>query len=144
MQNNKRFFTACLIACLHCSYLVELSSDVICAVLGCYKPPKWYLISCYVPKGFMRKISENDVQNFLKPYIGKVISRVRQGSGSSIFLEVDDLTIMIEWSWRVEKGNEIAFGSWSDNSMFKSYLDTLHGLFISNISFQSRLPEVVL
>ena len=92
----------------------------------------------------MRKISENDVQNFIKPYIGKVISRVRQGNGSSIFLEVDDLTIMIEWSWRVEKGNEIAFGSWSDDSMFKSYLDTLHGLFISNISFQSRLPEVVL
>jgi len=97
----------------------------------------------YVPKGFMRKISENDVQNFIEPYIGKVVSRVRQGHGSSIFLEVDDLTIMIEWSWRVEKGNEIAFGSWSDSSLFKSYLDTLHGLFISNISFQSRLPEVV-
>jgi hypothetical protein len=27
--------------------------------------------------------------------------------------------------------------------MLKGYLDTLHGLFISNISFQSRLPEVV-
>jgi len=96
-----------------------------------------------VPKGFMRKISENDVQNFIKPYIGKVVSRVYKGHGSSVFLEIDDLTIMIEWSWRVEKGNEIAFGSWSDPSMFNRYLDTLHGLFILNISFQSRLPEVV-
>ena len=96
-----------------------------------------------MPKGFMSIISENDVKNFIAPYIGKVVSRARQGHGSAIFLEVGDLTIMIEWSWRVEKGNEIAFGSWSDESTFKNNLASLNGLFLSNISFQSRLPEVV-
>jgi hypothetical protein len=97
-----------------------------------------------MPKGFMSIISENDIIKFIEPYIGKVVSRVRQGHGSAIFLEVDDLTIMIEWSWRVEKGNEIAFGSWSEESTFKYHLAKLNGLFLSNISFQSRLPEVVI
>lgn len=96
-----------------------------------------------MPKGFMSIIFENDIREFIEPYIGKVVSRVRQGHGSAIFLEVDDLTIMIEWSWRVEKGNQIAFGSWSEESAFKNHLATLNGLFLSNISFQSRLPEVV-
>jgi len=92
----------------------------------------------------MSIISESDIRKFIEPYIGKVVRCVRQGHGSAIFLEIDDLTIMIELSWRVEKGNKIAFGSWSDESFFKNHLATLNGLFLSNISFQSRLPEVVI
>ena len=92
----------------------------------------------------MHKLSNDEVRSFVAPYIGKVIRSVRQGHGSAIFLEVEDLTIMVEWSWRVEKGNEIAFGSWSDDSFFPALLSELNGKFIQDISFQARLPELVL
>jgi len=49
---------------------------------------------------------------------------------------------MIEWSWRVEKGNQIYFGSWSSESDFP-LLQELKGLKLKGISFESRLPEVV-
>lgn len=98
----------------------------------------------------MKEVTIEEALNFTSPYIGKEISRVWQGHGSAIFLEVGELTenkgeltIMIEWSWRVEKGNKISFGSWSDESEFSQLLKSLKGLTLRNISFQSRLPEVV-
>ena len=45
---NNNNFTKYVITCLHGSCLVELLSNVIYAVLGCYKPPKWCSISCYM------------------------------------------------------------------------------------------------
>ncbi|WP_417349953.1 hypothetical protein [Ferrimonas sp.] len=49
---------------------------------------------------------------------------------------------MIEWSWRVEKGKEIYFGSWSDDSDISSKLAGLNGLIVSGVTFQARLPEI--
>ena len=49
---------------------------------------------------------------------------------------------MIQWSWRVEKENQIYFGSWSSESEFP-LLQKLKGLKVLGISFESRLPEVV-
>jgi len=101
-------------------------------------------------KGSMRNISDEQALEFVSPFIGKAISRVWQGNGSAIFLEVGELTenkgeltIMIEWSWRVESFDEIIFGSFSDPSEFSENLDLLVGLTLNEISFQSRLPEVV-
>ncbi len=91
----------------------------------------------------MGKLSDSEIRSFVAPYIGKIIRNVRQGHGSTIILEIDDLTIMIEWSWRVEKANEISFGSWSDDSLFQDLLAELNGRFVKNISFQARLPELV-
>ncbi|WP_133406882.1 hypothetical protein [Parashewanella tropica] len=81
----------------------------------------------------MSEILENEVTEFIQPYIGKKVQRAKRGHGSAIFLEVDDLTIMIEWSWRVEVKNEIAFGSWSEEDMFEFNLQRLKGLKISDI-----------
>lgn len=98
----------------------------------------------------MKGITTEEIMNFTSPLLGKEISRVWQGHGSAIFLEVGELTenkgeltIMIEWSWRVEKGNKISFGSWSEESEFPQLLETLKGLTLRNISFQTRLLEVV-
>jgi hypothetical protein len=98
----------------------------------------------------MKKVSETDALEFISPYLGKSISRVWQGNGSSIFLEVGDLTdqkgeltIMIEWSWRVENEKEIEFGSFSELEEFPVLLSKLEGLTIKGIYFQSRLPELV-
>ena len=99
----------------------------------------------------MEKISKEEAIAFTLPFTGKAVTRVWQGNGSAIFLEIGELTdnkgeltVMIEWSWRVEKGQEIEFGSWSDDSKFPDLLETLRGLTLESISFQSRLPEVVL
>lgn len=98
----------------------------------------------------MNIVSKEEALEFVNPYFGKPVSRVWQGYGSAIFLEVGDLTndkgeltIMIQWSWRVEKGHEIAFGSWSSDSDFSEYLKQLNGLSLKTISFESRLPEIV-
>lgn len=98
----------------------------------------------------MKKISEMEALDFVLPYMGKTISRVWQGAGSSIFLEVGELTdhkgeltIMIEWSWRVEDENQIKFGSFSESDEFSDMLSTLSGLTVKSISFQARLPELV-
>lgn len=91
----------------------------------------------------MSEISANTVARFIKPYMGKTVKNVKRGHGSSIFLEVDDLTIMIEWSWRVEVKNQIAFGSWSEEEKIETDLQLLKGQKVSDIYFQSRLPELV-
>lgn len=99
----------------------------------------------------MQIISKEEAQLFVTPYIGMRLSRVRQGNGSAIFFEIGELTdnkgeltVMIEWSWRVENIEEIIFGSFSEPSEFPAQLEKLEGLTLKGLSFQSRLPEVVL
>ena len=78
----------------------------------------------------MQIISIDEAVQFASPFLGKVVSRVRRGHGSAIFLEIGELddnkkgelTVMIEWSWRVEDERQIAFGSWSDESEFTKRL----------------------
>jgi len=96
-------------------------------------------------------ISTEEALEFTAPFIGKAVSRVWRGNGSAIFLEIGELadnkgelTVMIEWSWRVENEQEIEFGSWSEESEFSKLLQNLKGLALNRVSFQSRLPEVVL
>lgn len=98
----------------------------------------------------MEIVSSEEAKEFIAPFIGKLVSRVWQGNGSAIFLEIGELTenkgeltIMIEWSWRVESLTQILFGSFSELSDFPRFLKQLSGLAVNNISFQSRLPEVI-
>lgn len=98
----------------------------------------------------MKNISKKEALSFVSPYLGKTINRVSQGHGSAIFLEIGELTdgkgeltIMIEWSWRVEGESQIKFGSFSKPEEFPNLLSSLVGLTVKNISFQSRLPELV-
>ena len=98
----------------------------------------------------MQIVSAIEAKDFISPFIGKPVSRVWQGNGSAIFLEIGkltdnkgELTIMIEWSWRVEGLKEILFGSFSEHSDYSEALNSLLCQSVCEISFQSRLPEVV-
>jgi hypothetical protein len=96
-------------------------------------------------------ITEKQFYGSLKPFIGLPINRSWKGYGSALILEVGnltngkgDLSIMIEWSWRVEKGNSIWFGSWSEEETIIDNIPKLSGYKIQNISLFSRLPELLI
>jgi hypothetical protein len=98
----------------------------------------------------MNEVSEEDALQFLSPYVGKEINRSWRGQGSAIFLEVGnlvegkgELTIMIEWSWRVESEKSITFGSWSEEEAISNGLRSLEGKKVEGFSFYSRLPELM-
>ena len=101
-------------------------------------------------KKSMKIVTRSEAEKFTSPYIGKTVSRVWSGAGSSVFLEVGDLfeskgelTITMEWSWRVENTSNILYGTFSERAVFEKGLKELHGLSLEDISFHSRLPEVV-
>ncbi len=110
-------------------------------------------------------ITQQAFEALTHPMIGLPISWVWRGYGSAIFLEIGELTseesnpqkdevgkvcykgqytIMLEWSWRVEKPKSIYFGSWSTNKVINNRLEKLKGNKIEAISIEGRLPELVI
>lgn len=109
-----------------------------------------------------RPVSNSEFTTLVAPLVGKKISHVWRGFGSAIFLEIGELreipppkssrkqeptlegeyTIMIEWSWRVEKLRSIEFGSWSSVRLMTNRLPTLVGHSILGIHLIGRLPEI--
>ena len=86
---------------------------------------------------------------------GQVISYVWRGSGSAIFLELGalrknsngkaqagEITVSIEWSWRIENRNSIILGSWSEPDEINKVIDILKGHRIKKVSFFARLKEL--
>jgi hypothetical protein len=51
---------------------------------------------------------------------------------------------MIEWSWRIERGNSILCGSWSEESLWQPAFDVLVGQEVVRVSTVGRLPELAL
>ena len=100
--------------------------------------------------GQIEKVITSDELAFLvNPFIGKEVSRPWKGHGSAVFLEFGrltdgkgELTIMIEWSWRVKKENSILFGSWREPDELSAYIAGLKGATLVNIAMQCRLPEL--
>lgn len=54
-----------------------------------------------------------------------------------------EATVMIEWSWRVERAQSIAFGSWSGDRKISNGLRKLENLSVVEIGVEGRLPELV-
>jgi hypothetical protein len=52
------------------------------------------------------------------------------------------VTLMIEWSWRVEKPRSIMGGSWSSERRWPAMFDKLKGASVSAIRFFGALPEI--
>ena len=100
--------------------------------------------------------------SFREILIGKQISHVWRGFGSAIFLEFGELsydgllindsnrnpngevTLMIEWSWRVEKIRSIMGGSWSSDRKLLGMLKKLLGLTVVDVKISAGLPEIIL
>ena len=87
--------------------------------------------------------------------LGLRVSRPWRGHGSAVFLELGPLrrdsdlkghrgiaTIMIEWSWRVERARSIAVGSWSTDRRIDAGVRGLAGLRTTVVTAEGHLPEL--
>lgn len=99
---------------------------------------------------------------FREALIGKQISHVWRGFGSALFLEFGELSdkgfrrdgskrnpageisLMIEWSWRIEKPRSILGGSWSPDGKWPVMFKKLLGSTVIDISISTGLPELIL
>jgi hypothetical protein len=99
-----------------------------------------------------------------RPLIGMPVSHTWRGAGSAIFLELGalttkkrmirgagqvtsswgEVTLMLEWSWRVESPGAIQFGSWSTNPRITRGVASLKGHTIVDVKVEGRIPELVL
>jgi hypothetical protein len=91
-----------------------------------------------------------------RPLVGLAVSRPWRGHGTCVVLELGPLTrqyrgsghpradvsIMVEWSWRVESRGAVRFGSWSSDPKINSGIARLRGLTIQELSSVGRLPEL--
>ena len=90
---------------------------------------------------------------------GMQLTHIWRGHGSAIFLEFGDLTpiktskrldgqpngqmsVMIEWSWRVENETTILCGSWSEEDLWDSAFKSLLGSRVRQVELFGRLPEL--
>lgn len=97
---------------------------------------------------------------FVQALHGQTLSRAWRGYGSAIFLEFGslhprtrhdgtvgqpegDFTLMIEWSWRVERPRSILIGSWSSDRRWPLVFERMSGTTVTAVEFQGHLPEIV-
>lgn len=110
------------------------------------------------------KITADEFSGLVQPLLGLPVARAWRGIGSAIFLEIGELTettrqhkdgstvsrfqgeytLMIEWSWRVERLRSIWFGSWNSQREIDNRLKKLVESTIENIGVEGRLPEIVI
>ncbi|MDQ3584756.1 MAG: hypothetical protein ACR2GW_03910 [Pyrinomonadaceae bacterium] len=88
--------------------------------------------------------------------VGMQVSHAWRGYGSAIFCEFGELrqseaknlkgeaTVMLEWSWRVEKQRSVFFGSFSGERKIGNGLQALVGRKIVDVVVEGRLPELVI
>jgi hypothetical protein len=108
-------------------------------------------------------ITKEHFHDLTRPLLKLPVSKTWRGYGSAIFFELGELTehtrqrkdgslrsatkgqatIMIEWSWRVERPKSVFFGSWSGNRKITNGLSKLEGLSVIDVMVESRLPELV-
>jgi len=100
-------------------------------------------------------------QAFISSLRGKSVSHVWRGHGSALFLEfgelaeprnlnrkprqpVGDLSLMVEWSWRIENKDSILGGSWSSERRWPRLFKRLVGSKVRSVELFGRLPEIAL
>ena len=98
---------------------------------------------------------------FAGTLVGLPISHVWRGYGSAIFIEIGKLSpryrrdgspgnpdgevsLGVEWSWRIEDRASIICGSWSEEQRWESALDMLRDARIAQCELLGALPEVVI
>lgn len=90
---------------------------------------------------------------------GKVVSRVARGYGSTLLVEFGnligqphdknsqapphgELSLMIGWSWRIERPQSIQCGSWSEEKMWPRVFASLVGAAVTRVEVFGVLPEI--
>ena len=101
--------------------------------------------------------SVQTIDDFRNALVGLPVSHVWFGYGSALFIEFGPLdcfgssknrsgvmTLMIEWSWRIEKPKSILCGSWSKESSWKKIPAYLLDAQVVSFEIFGQLPEVCL
>lgn len=105
--------------------------------------------------------SVKEFTTFAASLVGLPISHVWRGHGSAIFIEVGKLksltnrdgsngnpqgevSLGIEWSWRIEDQTAIKCGSWSDEKLWQPALNAMHKARIARCELFGSLPEVAI
>ena len=93
--------------------------------------------------------------------LGQPISYLWRGYGSAVFIEFGDLTpranrdgspghpegeisLGVEWSWRIEDNASILSGSWSEERLWEPTFARLRGARVEGLTLFGELPEVEL
>lgn len=104
-------------------------------------------------------MSENYFEKYKSTLLSMPLSNAWNGYGSAIFLEFGslslvkkngekrnnargDITIMIEWDWRAEKELSIICGSSVESDKIESFLSTLVGSKMTELTTTGKLPEL--
>ncbi len=100
-----------------------------------------------------------DGRRFRTALLGKRVSHVWRGHGSALFLEFGSLTVRrkrdgrvghpqgeltlgIEWSWRIENRSSILGGSWSAERGWPTLFKKLKGRKVTSVDIFGMLPEI--
>jgi hypothetical protein len=100
-----------------------------------------------------------DPRPFIDALVGKVVAHVWRGHGSAMFIEFGqltptkrsngtngnpegELTLMIEWSWRIERPQSILGGSWSSGGKWPGMFKQIVGATVESVEIFGRLPEI--
>ena len=107
-------------------------------------------------------MTQHDLQlfeEFTAPLIGKPVTHLWHGYGSAIFIEFGilsptrrrdgsegnargEMTLSIEWSWRVEGKRRVWVGSFSEKKLWERMLPKLKGSTVTAIAMFGHLGEV--
>jgi hypothetical protein len=104
-------------------------------------------------------MSQTVLHAFTSPMIGLALSHIWRGHGSAIFLEFGELrqkpkrdgseanaagqmSLMIEWSWRIEDHATIRCGSWSDEELWADAFAAILGSQVQDVKVFGHLPEI--
>jgi hypothetical protein len=93
--------------------------------------------------------------------VGMKVSHLWRGYGSAIFLEFGtlspsrvvrrdgspgnpkgEMTIRVEWSWRIEDATSIICGSWSEEEFWEPAFDLVRNSSVTGLSLFGRIPEI--
>jgi len=93
--------------------------------------------------------------------VGLPISYLWRGYGSAVFVEFGELqpvanrdgspghpegevSLGVEWSWRIEDQTEIRCGSWSEETLWEPAFDTLRNAKVARCELFGALSEIVI
>jgi len=104
-------------------------------------------------------MSQTVLHAFVAPMIGLALSSIWRGHGSTIFLEfgelrerlkrdgsqanpVGQMSLMIEWSWRIEDHTTIRCGSWSEEELWPGAFAAILGSQVQGVKTFGQMPEI--
>lgn len=96
---------------------------------------------------------------FFSALLGKPVTRVWRGHGSALFIEFGELspsrlknggpentqgelTLMIQWGWRIERPKSILGGSWSSENRWPGIFEKIMGATVADVQLFGALPEI--